>query len=73
MDDDLFEELSQELHSLASELDVKHQNAASILRDVATFILGENSFSTEVIKQKLISFSLSENNLQLSERYKSMK
>jgi hypothetical protein len=69
MDDDLFEELSQELYSLASELDAEHQNAASILCDVVTFILGENSFSAEVIKQKLISLSLSENNLQLNDRF----
>ena len=69
MDVDLFEKLSHELYSLASELDAEHQTAASILCDVATFILGENSFSAEIIKQKLISFSLSENNLQLVDRY----
>jgi hypothetical protein len=69
MDVDLFEELSQELYSLVSELDAEHQTAASILCDVVTLILGGNSFSAEVIKQKLISFSLSENNLQLVERF----
>lgn len=72
IDEELFEQLIDELTELANELHVKNEIAADILYNTISHLRGDDSFSVEVIKHQLISFSLSENILQLSERYNSM-
>ncbi|MCU7964231.1 hypothetical protein L5M28_16860 [Shewanella sp. SW32] len=68
IDQELFEELIYELSKLADELTIENQMAADILSDIINHITGEAISSFEVTKNKLISFSLSENTLQLNER-----
>ncbi|MGS0692313.1 hypothetical protein [Shewanella sp. 30m-9] len=73
MNQDLLEEKSNNLYEIVHELEAKHSNAASILYDIVYFLSGDSRSTPEIIKQKLISFSLGESTLQLCERYNHMK
>ena len=61
IDEELFEQLIDELTELANELNVENEIAADILYNTISHLRGDDSFSVEVIKHQLISFSLSEN------------
>jgi hypothetical protein len=73
MDQDLIEEKNNKLYEICDELIPNHPNAASILYDIVYFLYGDRPSTPEIIKQKLISFSLGESTLQLCERFKNMK
>lgn len=72
IDRDLIEEKKNKLYEIFIELEAQHPNAASILYDIVYFLSGDSHSTPEVIKQKLISLSLSESNLQLCERFNHM-
>ncbi|MEZ9140000.1 MULTISPECIES: hypothetical protein [unclassified Shewanella] len=72
-DQNLIEEKNNKLYEICDELTAKYPQAASILYDIVFFLFGDSRSTPEIIKEKLISFSLGESNSQLCERYNRMQ